>query len=123
MAGWLTSAIMSLQSLGFKVDTQAKADDDLIMHVELLKAYMHDTGMSISASIVVRIGYMHPGGSVLAQQLYRGDSTSVDWASADREIDRDFRLATEDFLQRLLPDLDRYCAVARQPTPTAATQK
>lgn len=122
MAAWVTSAIASLQSQGFRVDTDAKPDDRFAMQVDLLKAYMQDTGTSITAGIVVQVGYARMDGSALAGQLYRGDDASVDWASSDREIDRDFRLATEDLLQHLVPDLGRHC-LETQPAGAAAAQR
>ena len=121
MAGWLTVSIESLHAAGFRVDTQAREDDRLVVHVALLKAYMHDMITSISTNVVVRVDYLGVDGSTLGQQIYRGVDTSMDWAAGDGEINTDFRLATTDLLKQMEQELSHYCGAAPPPASAANT--
>ena len=121
MAGWLTSGVISLEADGYRVDTSASGSDQLIVHMDLLKAYMHGVGTSIVTNIVTRITYMRADGTILGQQVYRGSDTSIDWVGGDGEVNTDFRLATTDLLKQVEQDLSHYCAAAPPPASAANT--
>lgn len=120
MLGWLGSGMSSLAADGYRVDTSTPGSDQLMVHMELLKAYMRAAGTSIATNIVVRITYLRADGTSLGQQIYRGSDTSIDWVGGDGEINTDFRLATTDLLKQVAQNLSRYCAAAAQPTATVS---
>lgn len=119
MLAWLSSSLASLGPAGYRVDTQPSATANLMLDVELLKAYLESESTSVASIIVVRVTYKRPDGTVLAQQLYRGSDTSIDWVAGDGETNTDFRLATGDMLHKLQPDIGRYCAGSQPPASVA----
>lgn len=119
MLTWLSTGLSTLDAAGYRMDSEPSQAANLVVDVELLKAYLESQSTSIASTIVVRVTYKRPDATVLGQQLYRGSDTSLNWANGDGEINTDFKLATADMLQKVQPDMGRYCASARQPGPAA----
>jgi len=109
MVQWLDSGLDTLSASGFRIDKATATDDQVVVDVALLKAYMISMGLSKSANMVVRITYKRPDGSTLATQVYRGVDTSVDWTAGEGEMNTAFQRATKQMLDQVDTDLDGYC--------------
>ena len=109
MVQWLDSGLDTLSASGFRIDKATSVDDQVVVDVTLLKAYMISMGLSKSANMVVRITYKRPDGSMLATQVYRGVDTSVDWVAGEGEMNSAFQRATKQMLDQVDTDLGGYC--------------
>jgi hypothetical protein len=85
------------------IDDAAPSASDLVLAVDVVKAYaMSVTGETRAASVVVRVHYSR-NGAPDGEQVYRGTENGVNWANGEGETQASFDAA----LAELLADVDR----------------
>ncbi len=84
---WVRSAFDTLDRNKHVRFVGADEQADLVLTVDLLKAYVRSVaGMGKSGNVVVRVHYAPQGGSEDVQ-LYRGLDTGVDWNASEGETE------------------------------------
>jgi len=92
-------------------------DNDLVLRVELINAYvMGVTTETRAVSVVLRVRYER-GGSMLDDQVYRGRHDALTWGTGESETQSSFDTA----LAQLLGTVDRD-VMARCPALTAGAE-
>jgi len=83
---------------------------DLVLTVDLLKAYVRSgAGMGKAANVVVRVRYT-PRNGAEDVQLYRGIDTGVNWATAEDETKGVLNRALNQVLNQVNDDTAERCA-------------
>jgi hypothetical protein len=82
---------------------------ELALETELLKAYVTAMPMTKSVDIVMRVRYLRDGQQVL-EKVYRGFTTTTNWASGDGESVQAFREALQSLVTQVRADGALHCA-------------
>jgi hypothetical protein len=108
---WLRSGLLSMaRDPRLSLSDQIPASvAQLVIRVDLLKIYMLPINQAKSANVVIRIHYADPNAAP-DDQIYRGISTSLNWADASSETQGAFDTALTKLLQDVDHDLLTHCA-------------
>ena len=112
-AAWIRSGLQSLAPVpGVRFIDQDQADgSELVLKVELIKAYVMTITTQNAANVVIRIHYSQ---GPAAEPVYRGAVTRVDWANGDDEIQSALNQALTQLLPKVQSDIRQHClAVSR----------
>jgi hypothetical protein len=87
-AEWIGSGIRSLDSPSLKfIDQPEPGGAELVIDIDLLKAYAMNVNTNRIVSVVIRVKYSRHG-TPIDEQVYRGSETGVNWsAGADETRD------------------------------------
>jgi hypothetical protein len=108
-AGWVRSGILTITrspKINF-VDANA----DLVLNIDLLKAYIRSAPTSKSANVVIRVHYaVH--GLPADETLFRGLDAGMNWNSEDGEAQSALDRALSQILVNLSSDIVAHCSPA-----------
>jgi hypothetical protein len=107
---WITGLLTAgLAHNGVEVSTavpDAASKHVLITEARLLKAWVASLSTSMNGSIVIGVRQADSG----EEKIYRGASTSLNWASGEGEVQALFDEAVEQLMTTLSTDLRSQCA-------------
>ena len=109
-ADWISSALRSLDGqsgLEF-VDRPAVDGRELVMSVELLKAYTVHLATDRAATVVIRVKYSR-GGTPIDEQIYRGATNGLNWSNGAGETLASLNDALGKLLKPVREDISRHC--------------
>ncbi len=84
------------------------APADLEMRVDIVKAYIYALTMAKTGAVALRVTFVRDG-AVVGEHIYRGGSETVNWASGQGEARGAVRMAMEDAVRQIGPDLFQAC--------------
>lgn len=118
--GWIRSGLDSLK-LDQRIQFVDAADPgaDLVLAVELMKAYAQSASATKNANVVVRARYSRNGAQI-GERTFRGDDSGANWASMDGEGQGVLNQALKEVIASLDYDLLQRCT-ANRAAPSAAT--
>ena len=107
---WIRSAVQSLNGAsGFRFVDQPVVDGgELVLNVELLKAYTMHMATDRAATVVIKVKYSRHGAPI-DEQIYRGAENSVNWSNGASETRASLNTALGKILPALNKDILRYC--------------
>jgi hypothetical protein len=108
-AAWVRSGFVALGHDRRLQIVDDAAQGDVVMDVEILKAYaMSVTGETRAASVVLRVHYSRDGAPA-GEQIYRGTENGLNWSSGEGETQSSFDAALADLLKTVDSDLVARC--------------
>ena len=108
---WVRSALRSLDGdQGLKFIDQPQADGgELVMDVELLKAYTVHMATDRAATVVIRVQYKRRDAPIEVR-IYRGAENSMNWSSGAGETLGSLNTALGKLLEPVRQDILRHCS-------------
>jgi hypothetical protein len=110
--GWLRSGLLSLSDES-RIRFVETDPPDLILRVELLKAYLlSEAQLAKTANVVVRVRYSDPSSTQTAppdEVVYRGHDNGVNWLSSSGESQAELNSALSQILDRVGSDIASRC--------------
>ncbi len=109
--GWVRSGLEGLkQDPRIRLDDQASTDaSDLVLDVDLVKAYVLSITTEKTANVVLRVRYSRAGASA-GEKVYRGVDLGANWVSGADETQSTFDRALTQLLEELDTDVIAHCA-------------
>jgi hypothetical protein len=108
---WLGEALSNLQanySLGRSVNEVSAQRTPIVFNAKLKKLYAHTVAVSISANVVLAVGFAIDG-QLETFRTYRGTRTMINWANSPDSINELINEALHYAMQDLAADLNRLC--------------
>ncbi len=108
---WISSALRSLNGesgLEF-VDRPEVDGSELVMSVELLKAYTILMATDRAATVVIRVKYSR-GGTPIDEHVYRGADNDLNWFNGAGETLASLNAALGKLLKPVREDISRLCS-------------
>lgn len=109
-AAWSTEGLRNLSNFGFKVEN-AKADDGktgLTLSPQITRAYTWQIGLKLFGTVVVKIDYLRPDGSV-EHKTYRASGHKINMWGADYEFMTTLNYAFNNLLRHVAEDVEKQC--------------
>lgn len=116
IAPWLREALSNLQtnySVGRPGNEVSARRTQIVLNAKLKKLYAHNVAVSISANVVLAVGFAIEGQSETFR-TYRGTRTMINWANSPDSINELFNEALQYAMQDLEADLSRLCMPQRE---------
>ncbi|QUD90043.1 hypothetical protein [Phenylobacterium montanum] len=116
-ATWVRSGLGALAAdphLSIAGDADPTAD--LVLDVDLVKAYLGSQNMAKTANVVLRVRWKRDGGPE-DTSVYRGSMTSINWIGGEAEIRGAFNHALSNLTEDLHRDVLSRCAAATAQHP------
>ncbi len=103
---WIETGLLSIKPhhVYFKKLTN---ENDLILDVDILKAYVHHKTVALNANVVIRVTYLNDGQT--QSKLYRGMDTSINWADGSEDIEEGMNAAISEILDEMTIELNKRC--------------
>jgi hypothetical protein len=105
---WVAEGFKLLKYSGYDVTFETgkgiSIQDNIDLQVEIKAVHVRSISTSMSATLVLRIGYS-AGGRPLGEKVYRGVTTELNWVSSESEINELFCLALVPILKAVSNDL------------------
>jgi hypothetical protein len=114
--GWVRTGLVTLQGDRRWSLADRPEDADVILEVEIVKAYIFPVTSQKSANLVLRVRYSHAGGP-LGENIYRGHRESVNWAGTREETQGLLNRGLATTVDLMKADLMKGCTAARSPKP------
>lgn len=102
-AGWARAGMATRLDAG-----NGGASPAVQLEAEVLKAYVQGVAMSKSVDIVMRVRVSRDAAPI-AEALYRGSVTMVNWAGGESEVHGAFAKALASLVDQLRADSPRWC--------------
>lgn len=108
---WIGSALRSLDGqAGLTFVDRPQADGgELVMNVELLKAYTVHMATDRAATVVIKVRYSRRGAPI-GEQIYRGAVNGLNWSDGADETLGSLSDALGKLLEPVRKDITRHCA-------------
>lgn len=108
---WIRSGLRSLDGAsGLKFIDQPQADGaELVMTIDLLKAYAMNVNTNRIVSVVIRVHYSRRGAPI-DERIYRGAETGVNWSAGAEETRDALNRALGQLLDPVRQDILSRCA-------------
>ena len=112
-ADWIGSALRSLDGAsGLTFVDRPQADGaELVMTIDLLRAYAMNVNTNRIVSVVIRVRFSRRG-APLDERIYRGGETAVNWSAGARETGDALNRALGDLLEPVRKDILSRCRAA-----------
>lgn len=108
---WISSALRSLDGdSGLKFVDRPEVDaSELVMSVELLKAYTVHLATDRAATVVIKVKYSRSG-TMIDEQIYRGAVNDLNWSNGAGETLASLNDALGKLLKPVRADISRHCS-------------
>ncbi|MFL9922624.1 hypothetical protein PQR62_00005 [Herbaspirillum lusitanum] len=110
-AAWSADALQNLSQFGFKVETIKVADGrpGLTLLPQITRAYTWQIGVKLFGTVVVKVDYLKPDGSV-ESKTYRASGNKINMWGADYEFMTTLNYAFNNLLRTMASDVEKRCA-------------
>jgi hypothetical protein len=110
-AAWSTEGLKNLSRFGFKVesvDAGVAAGNGLTLSPQITRAYTWQIGVKLFGTVVVKIDYLKPDGSV-EHKTYRASGHKINMWGANYEFMDTLNYAFNNLLRNVATDAEKRC--------------